>query len=94
MKPSTPRLRPSAIRVFRFPNGTFHVGPVVYKQDYWLLTRRYRFSVCASPRSAKAAVTRWKNKLGINRVIGAELLEAVPNRDRKGADVETADARR
>jgi hypothetical protein len=49
----------------------YRIGPAVHMDGRWLFCR-WGMTIARSPRSAKAAVTRWKKRMNLARVIGGE----------------------
>jgi len=61
------------VRVHRRYGEIFviHVGPAIARRSgSWRFDNSHRLSVCRTIKSAKGEVTRWRRRLGIDRVVG------------------------
>jgi len=70
-----PSSKPGAIGIRWIADDLIYVGPVTKFMLVWAFSSGYGVSKCTSRASAKRAVTRWQRKLGIDRVVGGDLLE-------------------
>lgn len=55
------------------------VGPADLVNGHWCFDRKYTVSFCASDRSARAAATRWRHRLGIDRTIEERAASPLPD---------------
>jgi len=67
---------PNAIGVTVQAQGRFGVGPIRIEANghYEFIEPCKLMSSCRSPRSARAAITRWRKRTGLLQVVGSEVL--------------------